>query len=92
MYQMAIANRLQDGLVVFLANDDRWVEAIADGCLAVGDASAEALLERAMRGVPQCQVVDPYLIEVTDINGVRRPVVYREAIRALGPTVDAETG
>ena len=78
--------------MVFLSDDDRWVEAIADGCAAPDDASAQALLGRAMRGVPECRVIDPYLIEVTDESGTRRPVLYREAIRALGPSVDAETG
>ncbi len=34
MQQMVIANALRDGLVVFLAADGRWVNAIADGAVA----------------------------------------------------------
>jgi hypothetical protein len=92
MFQMVIANRLHDGLVVFLAADGRWVESIADGGLTSTDEAANALLERALREEGECHVIDPYLIEVTSAEGTRRPVVYREAIRALGPTVAAEAG
>ena len=89
---MVIANRLQDGLVVFMADDGRWVEAIAGGGLAETNEAAAALLERALRDEAECRVIDPYLIEVATADGERRPVVYREAIRALGPTVAAEAG
>ncbi len=89
---MVIANRLQDGLVVFLAEDERWVEAIEDGAVAGDEQAAQILLDRALRDVSDCRVIDPYLIEISDTAGQRRPVVYREAIRALGPTVAVEAG
>ena len=90
--QMVIANRLLDGRVVFMAADGRWVDAIAEGGVADTDDAAAALLERALRDEADCRVIDPYLIEVATVDGHHRPVVYREAIRALGPTVAAEAG
>ena len=89
---MVIANRLGDGLVVFLADGDRWVEDIGQGLMVADDASADALLDNAMASVDDCRVIDPYLIEVTETAGGRIPVVYREAIRVLGPSIEVEAG
>ena len=89
---MVIANRLGDGLVVFLADGDRWVEDIGQGLVAADDASADALLDSATASVDDCRVIDPYLIEVTETADARIPVVYREAIRVLGPSIEVEAG
>jgi hypothetical protein len=87
MSQMIIANRLRDGRVVFMARDESWTNAIADGCLIADEAESGRLLEIALRDERQCKVVDPYLIDVDEENGVRTPSSYREQIRATGPTV-----
>ena len=87
MPQMLIANRLQDGRVVFLAEDGAWVEAIRAGQVADSESEGERLLTRARRAEAACEVVDPYLIEVRPRDGAPEPVVWREAIRAGGPTV-----
>lgn len=87
MLQMIIANRLNDGLVVFLASGERWVTAIDAGAAIDDDAEAQRLLGVARQHVARCLVVDPNLIEVTRIDGRLRPVAIREAIRAFGPTV-----
>jgi len=92
MNKMIIANRLGDGLVVFLANGDRWVEDIGQGLMVTDDTGADALLQSAMGSVSDCRVIDPYLIDVTETAGTRIPVVYREAIRVLGPSIDVEAG
>ena len=59
--------------------------------MAVGDADADALLARAQGGVAAQIVIAPYLIEVADDSGARRPnrrpVRQREQIRADGPTL-----
>jgi sulfite reductase (NADPH) hemoprotein beta-component len=94
MFKMIIANRLTDGLVVFMAADGGWVEAIADGVLiddeASGPDASARLFDVAMDGERNCLVVDPNLIDVTERAGVRTPTSYREEIRARGPSVQAE--
>jgi hypothetical protein len=87
MPQMIIANRLVDGLVVFLATDDHWDTAIDRGALAEDDAEGQRLLEIAKQHVARCLVIDPTLIEVKVENGKVRPIEIREVIRAFGPTM-----
>ena len=87
MLQMIIANRLTDGLVVFLDPRENWDPAIGSGVLIEGDADAQRLLAVATRHEAECRVIDPQLIEVAIDNGKPRPTAMREAIRAFGPTV-----
>jgi Protein of unknown function (DUF2849) len=81
------ANRLDNGLVVFLDPDGGWTLAIAaarildeaelDDALAYGKAQAEARI-----------VVDPYAIDVEVTDGAPVPTRLRERIRAeRGPTI-----
>ncbi len=88
--QVFTANRVTDGVVVYLDEDDRWTESLGlvsviadDETLAEKTAAAEAAAVTAV-------VVDPYAIEVTDKGGEIRPVRYRERIRAFGPPVHPE--
>jgi len=85
--QMLIASRLADGQVVFLADDHDWTESIDRGAVAESPEAGASLLAIAAQAVEHSVVVDPYLIDVTDRNGGRRPRALREAIRAFGPTV-----
>ena len=78
------ANRLIDGEVVFW-RQGQWVERFAEADLfADDDATAEAA-EAHGKNQPTV-VVEPYLIDVTQSEGLWAPVSYRERIRALGPT------
>lgn len=77
------ANRLIDGEVVFW-KAGQWVERFADAELFDEAAPAEAA-EAHGKSQPTV-VVDPYLIDLTEVEGVWAPVSYRERIRALGPT------
>jgi len=78
------ANRLADGEVVFWRKG-QWVERFADADLfadddvAGEDAEGHAKTQRTL-------VVEPYLIDLTQSQGLWAPVSYRERIRALGPT------
>lgn len=85
--QMVLASRLTDGRVVFLAPDGSWVEDIHGGQLAASPGEAEQLLARARGDEAANRVVEPYLIAVREHDGDRRPVEWREVIRAAGPTV-----
>jgi hypothetical protein len=87
MPQMIIANRLNDGVVVFLAADDRWVPKIGDGLVIEDEAERERLFAAAKVHEAKCLVVDPNLIDVVVEATGPRPMAIREAIRAFGPTV-----
>jgi hypothetical protein len=87
MPQMVIANRLSDGLVVFLAAGEGWVEQIDSGLVIDDSVVAERLRAVAKRHVARNVVVEPALIDVEQRDGRLRPVAIREAIRAFGPTV-----
>jgi hypothetical protein len=87
MPQMIIANRLRDGVVVFLAPDEGWVPAIAAGHVIDDEADAATLLAVAKRHEGECQVIDPQLIDVEVKDDQWRPTAIREAIRAFGPTI-----
>ncbi len=90
--EVFIANRLKDGLVVFLTAEDTWSERIADAAI-VSDATAkDRLTAIAATAVNDCQVIDPLPIEVTLNNGLIVPVRLRERIRAEGPTVHTDHG
>jgi hypothetical protein len=77
------ANRLIDGEVMFW-KDGRWVERFADAQLFDDDAEAEAA-EAHGKNQPTL-VVEPYLIDLMEAEGLWAPVSYRERIRALGPS------
>ena len=87
MGQMVLANWLTDGRVVFLAADGSWVDDIAAGAFSTEPGTAERLLAVALDAEARNLVVEPYLIGVRDAAGQRRPVDWREAIRASGPTI-----
>ena len=90
MTKMLIANRLTDGLVVFRTEDSAWAESIAAGQLIAGDTESARLLEQALAEERDNVIIDPCLIDVTEIDGRRVPDSYREEIRATGPSI--ETG
>jgi hypothetical protein len=87
MQQMIIANRLGDGRVVFLAPSQDWDTSIEAAAVTDDDAGAQRLLGLAKQHEAESVVVDPQLIEFTVVEGRRRPIAIREAIRAFGPTV-----
>ena len=87
MSHMLIANRLHDGLVVFLASDGSWVESIANGWLTEDESDRNRAIQRGQKAQYANHVIGPDLIEVVEQQGIRMPVSIREAIRASGPTV-----
>ena len=83
------ANRLIDGEVVFWKSG-AWVEQFGDAQLF--DDAAEAETAEAHGKAQPTVVVDAYLIDLTDSEGLWAPVSYRERIRALGPTNRTDHG
>jgi hypothetical protein len=85
--QMLIATRLTDGRVVFLTASYGWTASIDDGIVAQSREAGAELLEIAQRAERASDIVDPYLIDVVESDGRRRPAALRESIRAFGPSV-----
>ena len=89
--QVITANRLNDGLVVFLAEDGCWTDSILNAQVLSKAGDLEKRLALANAAEQAKIVVGPYEIEVslTDVGDVR-PVRYRERIRAYGPSTHAD--
>lgn len=90
--QVITANRLGNGIVVYMTADGGWSERISSARALDGEKQVEAALDAANGAVASCIVVDPYLIDVENLGGELRPTRYRELIRALGPTVRRDIG
>jgi hypothetical protein len=87
--QVFTANRLSDGVVVFLSGDERWLEA-PDATGVIDTSAMETKMMAVAEAAAAAIVIDPYLITVTDENGEIRPVSLRERIRAYGPSTHPE--
>ncbi|HEY0648123.1 DUF2849 domain-containing protein [Phenylobacterium sp.] len=78
------ANRLTDGEVVFWKSG-QWVTRFADAELWTDEDPAA--VEAEGKGKEQATtVVDAYLIDLVESEGLWAPLSYRERIRALGPS------
>lgn len=82
------ANRLHDGVVVYLAPDGSWTERLADAAL-YDAAAAEPALAAARARVTE--IASAYLIEAEAGRAVGRETI-RETIRSAGPTVRRDLG
>ena len=86
--QVASANRLIDGLVVYLDDAGQWTPRLDRAVLARDKNESAILLERAR--AEAFTVVDPFLVAVIeDDDGTIEPLSLREKIRAAGLTFDA---
>ena len=87
-YKILTANRLDNGLVVYLG-ENGWSPDIDAACRALDDDTAAALDYRGRQAAARNEIADPYLIDLDDDD---TPVRWRETIRANGPTVRADLG
>jgi hypothetical protein len=83
------ASRLKDGEVVFW-KAGRWVERFSEAEVFADDETAIAA-EAHAKNEPTV-VVDAYLIDLVESEGLWAPVSFRERIRALGPTNHPQHG
>ncbi|MDD9877871.1 MAG: DUF2849 domain-containing protein [Magnetovibrio sp.] len=86
------ANRLIDGLVVYLSASGGWVEAVSESLVAAAEAALEVALETGRAAEAGNHVVGVYEIEVDGSGPAMAPVSLRERIRAFGPTTHPEFG
>lgn len=87
--QVVTANRLRDGAVVFLTPSGEWSTKVDESEIARDAAVAARLQAIGDKAMTDRIVVGPYLIEVALRGQLIQPVVYRERIRAFGPSTDA---
>lgn len=81
------ANRLADGLVVYLSGA-RWDTAIAQASVLHAADALEAGMLSARRAIANREVVDVNAVEVSvGPDRLPVPVRLRERIRAFGPTI-----
>jgi hypothetical protein len=76
------ANRLFDGIVVYLASGGGWTEEIARARIAETEDETKALEEEAAKDVKARKVVAVYPMEVALVDGAVDPLSVREKIRA----------
>jgi hypothetical protein len=76
------ANRLIDGIVVYLAPDGSWTEEIARARIAETEDETKALEEEAAKDVRVRKVVAVYPMVVALVDGAVDPLSVREKIRA----------
>jgi hypothetical protein len=86
-YKVLTANRLSDGIAVWLDANGSWITSLQNALVA-RHAEAEASLEAiGKRDFAANRVLDVNLIDVDEEAGVLKPLRLRERIRAEGPTV-----
>ena len=80
------ANRLGDGVVVFLDGSE-WIEDIAAAAVARTPEESRALEAQGARDTARNLVVDAYLVEVRETANGLAPVRARERVRVAGPSI-----
>jgi hypothetical protein len=86
------ANRLTDGVAVWLDANGAWVTSLQDALVARHAEAVTALEEIGKKAYADNKVVDVNVIEVQETNGVLWPLRLRERIRAQGPTMEYAPG
>ena len=86
MPSVVTANRLIDGIVVYLASDGGWTEEIGRARLAKTEDEVKALEAEAAKDVAARKVVAVYPMDVAIRDGTVDPLSVRERIRAAHRT------
>ncbi|MGE7369315.1 DUF2849 domain-containing protein [Neorhizobium sp. NPDC001467] len=86
------ANRLSDGIAVWLDATGQWNERLQDALVARHAEAVSSLEAIGKRDFADNRVVDVAVIEVQEINGQLWPLRLRERIRAQGPTMPYAAG
>ena len=86
------ANRLSDGISVWLDAAGNWVEQLQDAFIARHAEAVTALEATGKQAFDDNKVVDANVVDVEEINGTLRPLRMRERIRAEGPSIPYAAG
>lgn len=82
------ANRLIDGISVWLGANGEWVESLHDAFIARHDEAVAALESAGSRAQADNRVLDATVIDVEETATGIRALRLRERIRAEGPSID----
>lgn len=86
------ANRLTDGIAVWLDAGGAWTERLQDALVARHAEAVASLEAIGKRDFSANLVVDVNVIDVEEVEGLLRPLRLRERIRAAGPTTEYAAG
>ena len=92
MSQVVSANRLTDGIIVFLGPGHSWVESLQGAEVFPDAATTKAALERVAGDVKANKVVEVAAFDVAVKAGLIEAKHLRDRIRAAGPTVHLDHG
>jgi hypothetical protein len=81
------ANRLTDGISVWLGANGEWTTALKDAFLARHEDAVSAIEAAGRQALADNRVVDVNVIEIEETQAGPRPYRLRERIRADGPTI-----
>jgi Protein of unknown function (DUF2849) len=90
MPDIITANRLTDGIVVYLGADGSWVEELARARVATTEDEIKALESEAAKAVAERRVVAAYPMAVGIEDGAPVALSVRERIRAAHRTTLTE--
>ena len=91
--QVVTANRLRDGVIVWLTPALSWSEDFAESKVLRDEAEAKAALDAASVAVKARLVVGPYLAEFNETPEGLQAASARERIRAIAkPTTTPDQG
>ena len=90
--QVVTAYRLLDGHVVYLDAGGAWSNWIDASRIATTKEAGAELMMAAEAAVADRLVFTPYLVDVVHEDGAVRPVLYREILRAKGPSTHPQFG
>jgi len=86
------ANRLSDGISVWLDAAGNWNEQLQDAFVARHKEAVDALEATGKQAFADNKVVDVNVVDVEEVDGVLRPLRMRERIRAEGPSIAYAAG
>ncbi|TDK38704.1 DUF2849 domain-containing protein [Rhizobium deserti] len=86
------ANRLSDGIAVWLDANGQWVENLQASLVARHAEAVDALEAIGKRDFAANLVVDVAVVDVQEVDGKLWPLRLRERIRAQGPTMEYAAG
>jgi len=88
MLKIITANRLTDGIVVYLVSEGVWTADISQAKGLVSDEELESALKIAKADEKRNLILDPFAVEVEAVDNGLEPLSRRNSIRAKGPTID----
>ena len=87
MTKVVSANRLRDGVVVYVGAAGAWVDHLRAAAVLDDADAVEAALVAARADEALNVIVEPFVVDVTLHDGRPRAMTLRDRIRADGPTI-----